>query len=115
MFIEWFMGLVLLAKSYAVVENMQRAWLSLLYALSARMAMMDPAKASLSAVERGNLKWWCDTAKNVKVSDLSFQDGVERLAESVFTNDVSAAWINMQDLVWPVRPPWSQHLGRTAS
>jgi len=108
-FIEWFMGLVLLAKSYAVVQDFQRSWLSLLYALSARMGMMDPVKASFSDVERGNLTWWCDTAKSVKVSDLNFRDGVERLAESVLTDNVSVAWINMQDLVWPVRPPWSQH------
>lgn len=112
MYIEWFMGLVLLAKSYSVVEDVQHAWVSLLYALSARMAMMDPNRSRLSSVERDNLTWWCNTAKAVKLQNASSRNGVERLAEGVARDDASMVWINMQDLVWPVQAPWSPRMGR---
>ena len=112
MYIEWFMGLVALAKSYSVVEDVQHAWVSLLYALSARMAMMDPNRSRLSPVERGNLTWWCNTAKTVKLQNTSSRNGVEKLAEGVARDDASMVWINMQDLVWPVQAPWSPRIGR---
>ena len=112
MYIEWFMGLVLLAKSYSVAQDIQRAWFSLLYALSARMEMMDETALSLSAVERGNITWWCNTAKTVKLQNPSSRVGVERLAESVAKDDVRMVWVNMRDLVWPVQAPWSPQIGR---
>ena len=107
MHIEWFMGLILLAKAYVVVGDSQRAWLSLLHALSARMAMMDPTKAAFSSVEYGNLIWWCGVARGVKPPMADFDEAVERIAEAVTTGDTPAAWLYMQDVVSPIRPPWA--------
>ena len=115
MYIEWFMGLVLLAKAYLAVQDFRRAWTSLIHALSARMAMMDPARTFFSPVEQGNLLWWCSTAKAVKLPLGDFDRGVECLADSVARGDAPGAWVNMSDLVYPVRPPWVPQPERTAS
>jgi hypothetical protein len=115
MYIEWFMGLVLLAKAYLIVQDFERAWMSLVHALSARMTMMDSARPFFSGVEQGNLMWWCDTAKTVKMPLDNFGRGVECLAESVARGDVPGAWVNMIDLVRPFMPPWISQPERTAN
>jgi len=113
MYIEWFMGLVLLAKAYLIVQDFQRAWTSLLHALSARMTMMDQSRTTFSTVERGNLMWWYDVAKAVKLPWGDFERGVESLADSIARDDTRSAWINMADLVHPFMPPWMPQPKRT--
>jgi hypothetical protein len=115
MYIEWFMGLVLLAKAYATVADHQRAWLSLLHALSARMAMMDPVRDRLSPVERGNLIWWCGTAKAVKPPMVDFESSVAGITEAVTIGDVRAVWMYMQDIVSPIQSPWAVSPERMSS
>jgi hypothetical protein len=115
MYIEWFMGLVLLAKAYIAVEDFQRAWTSLVHALSARMTMMDPTRTYFSSVEQGNLMWWCSIAKGVKIPLANFERGVEYLANSVARGEAVDAWLSMNDLVRPVMPPWIRQSERAVS
>jgi len=104
--IEWFMGLVLLARAYTVVGNHHQSWLCLAHALDARIGMMDPAQPSLSAIERGNLLWWLRCARAVKAPVPDFDAQLDLLDAAVESGDTSTAWVTMCDIVWPIRPPW---------
>lgn len=104
--IEWFMGLVLLAKGYAAVGDMYRAWLSLLHALMARVEMMDATSANLSRVERGNLLWWCKIASIVNVPAFEFGRIVEDIHRDVDLNNKPAVLASIEEALLPLRPPW---------
>lgn len=105
--IEWFMGLVFLAKGYAAVNDMNRAWLSLLHALSARMEMMDPAQPGFSPVERGNLLWWCGCARGVRVPGQDFGQLSERIAHALKVGDTALVWADMHEVILPIQTPWA--------
>lgn len=63
--IEWFMGLTLLAKSYAGVGDAKTALNELANALVARRLMIEGDRP-LTAIERANLRWWAATASTVR-------------------------------------------------
>lgn len=110
---EWFMGLVLLAKSYAVIGDQIRAWLSMLHALAALMGIMDPTRHSFAPTEPGNpsrwhrLLWWHSTARIVRSPMSDFDRLIEVIGDAVQNDDATAAWLCMQEIVQPIRSPWS--------
>lgn len=107
--IEWFMGLVLLAKGYSRVGDSERAWRTLLFALMARVRMFNPQATSRSAVELANLNWWCTTA--LRIRDLTPQAImlVSALQEAVHSEDPFEIETASQSLISPIAPPWGKN------
>lgn len=58
--IEWFMGLVFLARAWGAVGERARMTLSLLHALQTKRRSMSNSR--LTPVDRINLQWWLDVA-----------------------------------------------------
>ena len=81
--IEWFMALVLHAKSYLAIGEMGFAARYLVWALKQRVRMMSYSGA-LSNVELGNFDWWGRAAKRV---------------ESEFTRDQQALLAEITNLI----------------
>ena len=108
--IEWFMGLVLLAKGYSKVGDSERAWSTLLFALMARVRMFNPDAVSRSAVELANLGWWCATALRIRHLPAQADRLVCALQDAVTSGDIFAIETAAQNLISPVVPPWGKNV-----
>lgn len=106
--IEWFMGLVFLARAWAEVGYQEKAKQSLVYALAARRKLIGH-DAHLSAVERTNLRWWLSVARDRTTSfDPRSRELVERLAAAVDQGQRQGVHQAIDDLLLPVLPPWDR-------
>lgn len=103
--IEWFMGLVFLAKAWGSLRQGDRMFVCLLHALSFRRSMFADSKV-LNDIERSNLKWWVEVA--LLFRDLltkQFVRSVEQLQAALFENNDVAVLVRVDDLVREIRPP----------
>jgi len=104
--IEWFMGLVFLARAWVQLGYPERAKPGLVYALDARRNLMGH-DAHLSAVERANLRWWLSVAKDRTIAfGPRSRDLLDRLAAAVNKGERRAVHQVIDDLLLPELPPW---------
>jgi hypothetical protein len=104
--IEWFMGMVLVGRAYAVVGDHIQSWLCFLQALTARMEMIEPTRKNFTSIERGNLLWWLRSAQATQSPAPDFSSQLEVLDSALRSDDTSVAWQLMHDIVRPIRHPW---------
>lgn len=106
--IEWFMGLVFLARAWAQLGRPERARQCLVYALDMRRKLIG-RNAQLSAVERANLRWWLAVAKDRTTAfDSRSYELIDRLAAAVEQGDRQSVRLVIDDLLVPALPPWDQ-------
>lgn len=110
--IEWFMGLVLIAKGVAVGGKPQKAWSLLCHALDARMSMVGGRGGDTDGVLRGNLVWWCRTAYLVGDAVPGFKAQVEQLEQDVKMG--LPPWSTIESILLPITPPWKSMEGISA-
>ncbi|MGD8202163.1 hypothetical protein ACQE98_16110 [Ornithinimicrobium sp. W1679] len=102
--IEWFMGLTLLAKSYAGVGDSKAALGELSNALLARRLMLESGRP-LSVVERANLRWWAATAAAVREEHFpGWSSGLGKLQTALTGADDEAVISAVDSLLATLRP-----------
>lgn len=106
-YIEWFMGLVFLAKAWGALGQYSRMEVALAKALDARRHIMQPA-APISVVERANLEWWLSVARGQgNVFDSDFVKRVDRLDAALRSNETTAVAMATEDILRRFSSPWS--------
>lgn len=104
--IEWFMGLVFIAKAWGQLGASEKAKHALIYALDSRRRLLLD-EGQLSGVERSNLKWWYSVAiERSVVFDRSSRKLLENIAEAVDQGDRAVIKRLIQDFLVPLLPPW---------
>jgi hypothetical protein len=103
--IEWFMGLVFLAKAWGKLKQSDRMLLCLLHALSVRRQMLLNSE-TLTQVERANFEWWI----NVALSSKEFLTGqlvasVEKFQMALFQKKDADAIRQIDEMIRHIQPP----------
>jgi hypothetical protein len=108
--IEWFMGLVFLAKAWASVGDVMHATFTLLHALRVRLELM-PAAGALTDVERSNVQWWLSVATTVALpGDRIIRSAAEGIAAALAMNDRGALKVVASPIIFSFSPPWTSNL-----
>lgn len=111
--IEWFMGLLFIARAWSQLGNDARARQLLVFALAARQKLL-PNEGQLSPVEQSNLRWWLSVAvERMATFDSRSQDLLERLASTVETGSRAEVRAIVDDFLFPLIPPWEQSVDRS--
>lgn len=116
LYIEWFMGLVFLAKAWGNSGDSIKMILYLLQALWCRRQLLNGSRP-LTKVEQDNLRWWLHTASSEAAKSMSrgFNVGVEQLAQALSFGRIDDVLQQIDDLlathlVIPIAPFWEPEL-----
>jgi hypothetical protein len=112
-YIEWFMGLVFLAKAWGGLGHFTHMQRTLVKALDARRRLLVPA-SDLSPVERANLEWWLSVARmyhNVGFEP-DFSKMLDRVEAALRANDLSALRSSIDEIVALFLPQWASEARR---
>jgi hypothetical protein len=102
--VEWFMGLTLLAKSYAGVGDSKTALGELANAITARRPMLAKGRP-LTVIERANLRWWAATAAAVRKEHVvGWNSGLAELQGALAGADDEAILSAVDALLATLRP-----------
>jgi tetratricopeptide (TPR) repeat protein len=103
--IEWFMGLVFLAKAWASLGDVPNATFALLHALRFRVDLL-PAEGMLSAVEHANLVWWLSVASHLQDGgDVIIRTAAHRMSTAVDSHDRRTVKLTAASVLYPILPP----------
>jgi len=106
--IEWFMGLVLIARAWAQLGRPDRARTCFVHALDARRKLLGN-EGELNAVERDNLRWWLATARDSSAGfDSHSRDLIERMGSAIESGQLECIRRIIDDLLLPMLPPWNE-------
>jgi hypothetical protein len=103
--IEWFMGLVFLAKAWGYLKQHDRMLFCLIHALSFRRSMLaNPS--TLTNIERANLEWWTEVAfSSREMLTKHFTRRVEQLHAALLHLDYVSVLTTVDDLLLEFRSP----------
>lgn len=103
--IEWFMGLVFLAKAWGDVGNTDRMHVLLLRALDFRRKLILPSDG-LSDVEQANLRWWLSVARerHSAFAHVSI-DLIEKLGTALDRCSPRSVVVLIDGLLWSLGGP----------
>jgi nucleoside phosphorylase len=103
--IEWFMGLVFLARAWGAVGDRARMTSTLLHALHTKRRSMP--HTSLSPVDRINLQWWLDVAFSAPNGpDPLLLHKIESIRRALSTFQDEEVLSQVSDLLLLHLPPW---------
>ena len=108
--IEWFMGLVFLAKAWASMKNQERMIYCLLHALLMRRKMFKDQE-NLGKIERANLQWWLDVSSSSGMRlNRTFERGIEKLRYALMNDEHGEVIKIIDDILIPISPPWELNI-----
>jgi hypothetical protein len=103
--IEWFMGLVFLAKAWGHLKQPDRTLFCLLNSLSIRRQMLSE-HSTLSQIERSNLQWWINVAlASNDILTKQFLTSVTQLQTAMADKEGATLVVAIDDLLRPFMPP----------
>ena len=107
-YIEWFMGLVFIAKAWGALGRFTRMQRDLISALDARRRLLMPQR-QLSTIERANLQWWLSVARegNGHFESILISQ-IARLSDAVASNDNATVSSIIDDILDAFMPQWSR-------
>jgi tetratricopeptide (TPR) repeat protein len=106
--IEWFMGLVFLARSWSHVGQPERAKQCLIFALNARRKLISHDEV-LNSVEISNLRWWLAVAKDRSTGfDFRSYEMIEHMEAALNIGNRGAIDRVIEDFLMRFLAPWSK-------
>jgi len=106
-YIEWFMGLVFLAKAWGSLGRYQKMQRDLVAAIDARRRLMPPNR-EVSDVERANLRWWLSVAQEQRGHlESTFILQLDKLDQAVELNQSGVIDTVIEDIIEAFMPQWN--------
>lgn len=106
-YIEWFMGLVFLAKAWGSLGRYPKMQRDLVAAMDARRRLMPPNR-EISDVERANLQWWHSVAQEQREHlERTFIIQIDKLDQAVALNQSGVIDAVIGDIIETFMPQWN--------